>query len=141
MSQQPYIPPDMREYNRKLIGEFRANGGKLSGQMAGARLMLLTTRGARSGRPHTVVIGYRPSGDKYVVIASNNGAKTHPDWYRNLLADPHATVEVGDKKLDVLARTTAGDERERMGALVDYLPRQQQLTPREIPVVVVEAIP
>jgi deazaflavin-dependent oxidoreductase (nitroreductase family) len=141
MSQQPQIPPDMKEFNRKLIDEFRANGGKLSGQMAGARLMLLTTRGARSGRPHTVVIGFRPSDDKYVVIASGNGAKSHPAWYRNLLADPQATVEVGDKKVEVRARTAEGDERDKMAALVDYLPRQQQLTSREIPVVVLEAIP
>jgi deazaflavin-dependent oxidoreductase (nitroreductase family) len=140
MSERPQIPADMKAFNRKLIEEFRANGGKLSGQLAKSQVLLLTTKGGRTGRPQTVVIGYRPSSDVFVVIASNNGAASHPAWYRNLLADPHATAEVGDKKLEVQARTTKGEERERLGKLVDYLERQQQLTQRQIPVVVLEPV-
>src|SRR4051812_12504200 len=121
--QRPQIPADMEEFNRKLIEEFRANDGQLSGQMAGRQLMLLTTSGASTGRPQTVVIGYRPSGDAFVVIASDNGAANDPKWYRNLQADPNATAEVGHQKVQVRARTTQGDERERLGALVEYLPR------------------
>ena len=136
--QRPQIPADMKEFNRKLIEEFRANDGQLSGQMAGRQLMLLTTSGASTGRPQTVVIGYRPSGDAFVVIASDNGAANDPKWYRNLQADPNATAEVGHQKVQVRARTTQGDERERLGALVEYLPRQQQLTERQIPVVLLE---
>jgi deazaflavin-dependent oxidoreductase (nitroreductase family) len=139
MSQQkPQIPPDMREFNRKVIEEFRSNNGQLSGPMAGRQLMLLTTKGARSGESRTVVLGFRPSGDKFVVIASDNGAPADPAWYRNLQAHPHATVEVGDKKFHVHPRTTEGEERERMAALIDYLPPQQKLTQRQIPVVVLE---
>jgi deazaflavin-dependent oxidoreductase (nitroreductase family) len=141
MSQQrPQIPPDMKEFNRKLVEEFRANDGQLSGQMAGRHLMLLTTNGARSGRPQTVVLGFRPAGDAYVVIASANGAPEDPAWYRNLLADPKATAEIPGKRLEVRARTTEGDERERMGALVEYLAPQQKLTERQIPVVVLEPL-
>ncbi len=141
MSQQrPQVPQDMKEFNRKLIEEFRANDGQLSGQMAGRQLMLLTTNGARSSRPQTVVLGYREAGDKFVVIASNNGAATDPAWYRNLLVDPKARVEVAGRKLEVEARTAEGDERERMGALVAYLAPQQQLTKRQIPVVVLEPV-
>jgi deazaflavin-dependent oxidoreductase (nitroreductase family) len=130
----------MKDFNRKLIEEFRANDGQLSGQMAGRQLMLLTTYGARSGRPQTVVVGYRPAGDAYVVIASNNGAEEDPKWYRNLIADPTAMAEVAGKKVEVQARTTEGEERERLGALVEYLERQQQLTSRRIPVVVLEPL-
>jgi len=140
LSQQPQVPTDINEFNRKLIADFRANHGQLSGPMAGRQIMLLTTKGVRTGQERTVVIGYRPSGDKFVVIASANGARWDPAWYRNLLADPHATAEVGDKKLKVRARTTAGEERERLAALVEYLERQQAQTPRQIPVVVLEPV-
>ena len=140
--EKPQIPPDMKAFNRKLIDEFRANDGRLSGPMAGRQLMLLTTMGARSGRPQTVVIGYRPAGGghAYVAIASNNGAASDPSWYRNLQADPKATAEITGKKLEVRARTAEGDERERMGALVDYYPNEQKKTSRRIPVVILETV-
>jgi deazaflavin-dependent oxidoreductase (nitroreductase family) len=130
----------MKEFNRKLIEEFRAHRGQLSGPMAGRQIMLLTTRGARTGRARTVVIGYRPSGDRYVVIASASGAPSDPAWYRNLEADPDATAEIGDKKVQVRARTAEGEERERLGALVEYLESEQQKTARRIPVVVLEPV-
>jgi deazaflavin-dependent oxidoreductase (nitroreductase family) len=132
------IPVDMNAFNRTLIAEFRANKGQLSGPMAGRKLMLLTTKGARTGQERTVVLGYRRAGDSYVVIASANGAPTDPAWYRNLQAHPHATAEVGDQKFHVHPRTTEGEERERMGALVDYLPGEEKKTSRKIPVVVLE---
>ena len=139
MSQQkPQIPPDMKEWNRKVIEEFRANRGQLSGQLAKSKIMLLTTKGARTGEDRTVVIGYRPAGNSYVVIASANGAPSDPAWYRNLQAHPHATAEVGDKKFHVHPRTTEGEERERMGALVEFFQGEQNKTTREIPVVVLE---
>ena len=139
MAQQ--IPSDMKDFNRKLIEEIRANGGKIaSGPLAGSSPLILTTRGRASGRPQTVVIGWRPSGDAMVVIASNNGAADHPHWYLNLMENPQATAEVNGKTFEVRARTTEGDERSRMGALVDYFERQQAKTEREIPVVLLEPI-
>ncbi|HET9410565.1 MAG TPA: nitroreductase/quinone reductase family protein [Candidatus Dormibacteraeota bacterium] len=132
------IPADMKSFNQKLIADFRANKGRLSGPMAGRKLMLLTTKGARTGQDRTVVLGYRQAGDSFVVIASANGAPSDPAWYRNLQAHPHATAEVGDKKYHVHPRTTEGEERERMGALVDYLPGEEKKTSRKIPVVVLE---
>jgi len=139
MSQEkPQIPPDMKEWNRKVIEEFRANRGQLSGQLAKSKVMLLTTKGARTGQDRTVVIGYRPAGNSYVVIASANGAPSDPAWYRNLQAHPHATAEVGDKKFHVHPRTTEGEERDRMGALVDFFEGEQKKTSRKIPVVVLE---
>ena len=139
--QRPEIPQDMKAFNKKLIEEVRANGGKItSGPMAGSSPMLLTTKGRNSGEPQTVVIGWRPSGAAMVVIASNNGAADHPQWYRNLMQDPHATAEVNGKAIQVRARTAEGEERTRMGALIDYLERQQEKTEREIPVVVLEPV-
>jgi deazaflavin-dependent oxidoreductase (nitroreductase family) len=130
----------MRAYNEAVIKEFRANQGKLSGPLAESRLLLLTTRGAISGQSRTTVVGYRPHGDSYLVIASNNGAVSDPAWYRNLLADPVATIEVGPEKFKVRATTAEPDEREELAAKIDYLERQQKLTDREIPIVILERV-
>jgi len=131
----------MNEFNRKLIEDIRANGGRAtSGPMAGREPLILTTKGRKTGKPQSVVIGHKPAGRALVVIASNNGAKDDPHWYRNLQADPHATAELGGKKFEVRARTAEGEERTRMGALIDYLERQQALTAREIPVVILEPV-
>ena len=141
MSEQrkpPEIPTDMKAFNREVIAEHRANAGKLSGPMAGRTVLLLTTTGTRSGQPRTTVLGYGRAGDRYVVIASNNGAQSHPAWYLNLLANPLATVEVGPEKFEVRASTARPDEREELANAVPYLERQQKLTSREIPLVILE---
>jgi deazaflavin-dependent oxidoreductase (nitroreductase family) len=136
--ERPQVPPDMKAMNRQIIEEFRATRGQLSGRMAGRQVLLLTTKGARSGEPRTTVVGYRKSGQTFVVIASANGAAAHPAWYINLLADPHATIEVGPEKLEVRARTVKGKERDRLAKVVEYLEPQQKLTSRTIPVVALE---
>jgi deazaflavin-dependent oxidoreductase (nitroreductase family) len=128
----------MNAFNRKVIEDFRANRGKLTGPLAGRTLILLTTTGAKSGREQTVVLGFGKDGDRYVVIASNNGASSHPAWYQNLLARPIATLEVGPDKFNVRARTAGPDEREKLKPLVPYIEQQQTLTKREIPIVVLE---
>jgi deazaflavin-dependent oxidoreductase (nitroreductase family) len=134
----PEIPADMNAFNRKLIEEFRANKGALSGQMAGRKLMLLTTTGARSGEPRTVVLGFGKDGESFVIVASNNAAPSDPAWYRNLQSRPQATVEVGADKIKVRARTATGPERERVKTALPYFEGQQQKTSRELPLVILE---
>jgi deazaflavin-dependent oxidoreductase (nitroreductase family) len=127
-----------------VIDEFRAKGGKVGGPYLGAPLLLLTTTGARSGRPHTTPLMYLDDGDRLVVFGTKGGGPTNPDWYYNLLADPRATVEVGDDSFEVRARMTAGQERDRLFAsqaerrpqFADY----EAMTPRAIPVVVLEPV-
>ena len=128
----------MNAFNRKVIEDFRANHGKLTGPLAGRTLILLTTTGAKSGKERIAVLGFGKDGDRYVVIASGNGAPSHPAWYQNLLARPIATVEVGPDKFKVRARTAGPEEREKLKALVPYIEQQQTLTKREIPIVVFE---
>ncbi len=137
---RPVIPQDMKAFNRAIVQEWRANAGRLSGPMAGRNLILLTTTGARSGQPRTIVVGFGRNGDNLVAIASNNGAPAHPAWYLNLLADPVATVELGADKFDIRARPARPDEREELAKAVPYLESQQQLTEREIPLVILERI-
>ena len=108
--------------------------------MAGRSILVLTTTGATSGEPRTVVLGYGREGDSYVVIASNNGAAEHPAWYRNLLAHPVGTVEADGEEVRVRARTAEPDERPRLTARVPSLEGQQKLTEREIPLVILERV-
>ena len=137
----PAIPPDMKAFNAKLIADFHANHGQFTGDMAGRGLLILTTTGARSNEPRAVVLGYGRHADRFVVIASNNGAPTAPDWYHNLLANPAAIIEVaGPERFDVRARTAGPEERDELAKALPYLAQQQGLTTREIPIVVFERV-
>lgn len=129
-------------FNENLIAEYRANGGRVSGQFAGAPLLLLTTTGAKSGQPRTTPLAYTADGDRLLVIASKGGAPTHPDWYHNLRANPEVTVELGTEAFSARATVPEGEERDR---LVDQMAEQmpgfadyQRNTTRRIPVVVLE---
>ena len=128
---------NMREYNARLIEEYRANGGQLSGQLADSQILLLTTTGATSGQERVTPMGYRLDGDRIVVIAADAGADKHPDWYYNLLAHPEVTVEVGAERLSARAVIANATERERLiqANVVPYFPAQQEKTSREIPFV------
>ena len=113
----------MQEYNRKLIEEFRVARDEPGGPMEGRPLLLLTTTGVRSGRRRTTPLMYVPDGERLLVIASNAGAPKHPDWYRNLAADPAVTVEVGRDTYGATAVILAGAERERLwGEIVGSYP-------------------
>ena len=105
---------ELQDFNQRVIREFRANQGKVSGQLANMPVLLLTMTGARSGRTLTTPLVYTTDGDRLVVIASFAGAPKHPAWYHNLLAHPEATVEVGSERLRVKATVTAGEERQRL---------------------------
>ncbi|MFE1878538.1 nitroreductase family deazaflavin-dependent oxidoreductase [Streptomyces diastatochromogenes] len=101
-------------FNQTIIDEFRAHHGRMSGYFEGARLILLTTTGARTGTPHTTPVGYLPDGgERILVIASAGGSPRHPDWYRNLLAHPEATVESGVFTYPARAEVLTGEERDR----------------------------
>jgi len=133
---------DWNDFNHNLIAEYRANGGQVTGQFAGAPLLLLTTTGAKSGQPRTAPVAYTADGDRLLVIASKGGAPTHPDWYHNLVANPEVTVEVGTETFPARATVPDGEERDRlfnqmaaqMAGFADY----QRNTTRRIPVVVLE---
>ena len=139
--ERPQIPEDMKGFNTKLIEEIRANGGKIvNGPLAGTTPMILTTTGAKSFVERTVVIGFRPYGERFAAIASNNGAATHPHWFHNLKANPVATVEVGGEKFSVKSRVADPAERAELATIIDYYERQQALTSREIPFVIFEKV-
>jgi deazaflavin-dependent oxidoreductase (nitroreductase family) len=129
------LPADIREHNRKLIAEFRGAGGALPDRP----LLLLTTTGARSGRRHTTPMMYVEIDGRLLVIASNAGAVQHPDWFRNLVADPSVTVEHAGEVYEATAVVPSGDERDRLfGEIVARYPifaEHQSRVTRRIPVV------
>ena len=134
-----------KDWNASIIEEFRANEGKVGGGFEGRPLLLLHHRGARSGIERVNPLAYQDLGDGSVaVFGSKGGAPTNPDWYHNLVADPHASVEVGTETFDVLARVAQGEERDRIWetqkrifpGFADY----EVKTSRPIPVVILEPV-
>ena len=105
---------DPNDWNAGIIEEFRANGGAVGGQFEGAPLLLLTTTGRRSGERRTSPIMYLDDGaGRWLVFASKAGLPTHPAWFLNLEADPHVTVEIGDRSVEASAVVLEGAERDR----------------------------
>ena len=134
----------LNQKNRQVIEEFRANGGIVTVTPPNGPILLLHTRGARTGRELVTPLIYRREGDCYVVAASMGGWRTNPAWYYNTVANPEASVEVGTETLRVLARTTEGPERQRLfDAHCNAYPQfayYQGKTKRTIPVVVLQPI-
>ncbi|HSR25046.1 MAG TPA: nitroreductase family deazaflavin-dependent oxidoreductase [Candidatus Eisenbacteria bacterium] len=133
----------MSNFNRDLIEQFRANDGEIrEGMFKGAPVLLLTTRGAKSGATHTTPLVYTRDGDRLVVIASKGGAPTNPAWYHNLVANPSTTVEVGRERFQARAVVTQGEERDRLfaahAAVMPNFAEYQRRTTRRIPVIVLE---
>ena len=124
---------------QEVIAEFRANGGKVGGYFVGLPLLLLTTTGARSGQPRITALTYLADGRRYVVFAADGGAPRNPDWYRNLIADPEVTVEVGVETFKATATIITGEEREALYewfiVLQPQLAFYQERTSRQIPAV------
>lgn len=128
--------------NQQVIEEFRANGGRVGGQFAGAPLLLLHHTGRRSGAERVNPMMYQQVGEAFAVFASKAGADTDPDWYLNLVANPDAVVEVGTRTVPVRARVLGGDEREpvwrEQKSRYPGFQAYEDRTDRTIPVVLLE---
>ena len=128
-----------KSFNETLIDQFRTNGGALSGELAQAQFLLLTTTGAKSGKRRTTPLVYVPIDGRILIIASKGGAPTNPAWYSNVVANPEVTVEFDAETYRALAVVIEGLERDRLYAEVasriptfaDY----QRRTDRVIPIV------
>src|SRR4051812_22014056 len=128
---------DMKKTNAMVIEKFRARDD-IPG-MHRERLVLLTTKGARSKQERTAPMMFHRDGDTIHVIASNSGATKAPGWYHNLVANPRVKVELGDETFEATARPLEGAERERVWSEIKRLYRffaeHEKQAGREIPVV------
>ena len=118
--------------------------GSSGHQWNGRQTLLLTTRGRRSGKLRRTALIYGQDGDRYLLVASNGGARNHPFWYLNLTAQPEVQVQVGADTFTARARTAGAAEKPRLWRLMaaiwpDY-DRYQKRTSRNIPVVIVERV-
>jgi deazaflavin-dependent oxidoreductase (nitroreductase family) len=132
-----------QDFNSQTIAEFRANDGKVGGPFDGAPMILVHHAGARSGTERVTPLMYQQVGDSFAIFASKAGAPDNPAWYRNLLAHPNTSVEVGTETYSVTARVAEPAEREviwdrqkeRFPGFAEY---EVKAAPRTIPVVVLD---
>lgn len=124
---------------------YRATGGVVGRRLVDNDMLLLTTTGRMTGRPHTVPLLYLREDERLVVIASYGGRPDHPEWYRNLVNEPTVTVQVDGRRSSMVATTMSADERSAwwpriVDAWHDYATYQSR-TSREIPVVWLDPVP
>jgi deazaflavin-dependent oxidoreductase (nitroreductase family) len=132
-------------YGVEHVKRYRETGGEVGHiWKRGAKVLLLTTKGRRSGEPRTTPLIYERAGDAYVIVASKGGAPEDPGWYRNIAKTPEVELQVGDEVFPAHAHVADGDERDRLWKLAakqwpDY-DEYAKKTDREIPVVVLEPV-
>jgi deazaflavin-dependent oxidoreductase (nitroreductase family) len=132
-------------FGEEHVRRYRETGGEVGHDWRrGSKILLLTTKGRKTGEPRTTPLIYENDGDAYVIVASKGGTPEHPGWYLNLDKDPGVELQVRDEVFPARARTATGDERERLWKLAarqwpDY-DEYQKKTDRVIPVVVLERV-
>ena len=118
----------MNDWNAQIIEEFRSNDGKVGGNFEGAPILLLHTIGAKSGLERINPMMYQDLGEERIaVFASKAGADTNPDWYRNLVANPEVTAEIGTETRRFRSRTASSSERAHLGEAEAGLPRVRRV--------------
>ena len=118
---------------------YHTTGGRVGHRLVNNDMLLLATTGRVTGKTHTVPLLYLTDGDRLVVIASYGGRPDHPQWYKNLLATPQASVQINTERRDVTATTMNETDRavwwpKVVAAYSDYAEYQSK-TDRQIPLV------
>jgi deazaflavin-dependent oxidoreductase (nitroreductase family) len=134
-----------RAWVAKHVRRYVESDGKRGHRWNRVDTLLLTTRGRRTGTLRRTALIYGRDRGRYLVVASNGGSKAHPNWYQNLVADPHVVVQVAADRFEALARTATTRQRPRLWRLmVSIWPeyeRYQARAEREIPFVILERVP
>ena len=141
---EDYKAPDLMLLGEDHITAYRQTNGEQGYLWNGATALLLTTIGAKSGLERTSALIFAQHGEDYLVVASQGGAPTHPNWYHNLQANPQATVQVKADILHVVARTATDEERPELWRIVNAqwpnYATYQERTDRVIPVVILSPL-
>ncbi|MDR8411067.1 nitroreductase family deazaflavin-dependent oxidoreductase [Nonomuraea sp. 3-1Str] len=131
-------------FGKEHVQRYQETNGAEGHDWNNTTVLLLTTKGRRTGRPYTTPLIYQKHGDAYVVVASKGGDPDHPDWYKNLDATPEVEVQVMGEKFKARAHTAIEEEKPELWAVMtrtwpDY-DEYQTKTDRPIPVVVLEPL-
>ncbi len=144
MTEQTPDAASLQTFNQNLAEEFRANGGKVTGQFANADLLLLTTTGAKSGQQRVSPLAYFRIDGKLIIVGSFAGAPVNPAWVHNLRANPQAHIEVGTDAFDVTAHELPLAERDelfqKLTAAAPGFGKYQAKTTRVIPLFELERV-
>lgn len=138
--------PSSQDWVREQVELYERTGGRQGTTLrdTGLPVIVLTSRGATSGKLRKTPLMRVEHEGRYAVVASQGGAPSHPAWYFNLLADPTVELQDGPEKWDMRASELEGEERERwwQRAVEAYPPYAdyQRRTDRRIPVFVLERI-
>ncbi len=121
------------------VAIYRISRGRLGSQLGPQSVLLLHSVGRKSGKAYITPVTYFRDGNNFLLVASNWGSETNPDWYRNILHQKRTTIQVKDRTLSVDAHSVEGEEYDRLWKRVtrqnaQYLQYQQKTT-RRIPVV------
>jgi deazaflavin-dependent oxidoreductase (nitroreductase family) len=123
---------------------YRRSGGRIGGRMGRAPVLLIHHVGRKSGKERVTPLLFLGDGERLVVVGSKGGAASHPAWYRNLIANPATTVEVGSERVAVLAREASECERDaywpRLLEIYPSYATYERRTDRVLPVVILEPI-
>jgi deazaflavin-dependent oxidoreductase (nitroreductase family) len=135
--------PSTQAWVRDQVELFESSGGTAGTELRGMAIIVMTNRGAKSGKLRKTPLMRVEHDGKYAVVASQGGAPKHPVWYHNLVADPHVELQDGPVKQDMIARELTGEEKalwwERaVAAYPDYADYQAKAD-RQIPVFVLES--
>ena len=103
--------PSAADWVREQVEEYEGSGGTKGTTLRGMPVIILTSRGAKSGKVRKTPLMRVEHDGHYAVVASKGGAPTHPVWYFNLVADPHVELQDGPAKADMVAREVTGDEK------------------------------
>ncbi len=145
MPLQGEYEPSPVQWVRDQVEQYESSGGTEGTRMRGLPVVILTTRGAKSGKLRKSPLMRVEHEGTYAVVASLGGAPKHPVWYHNIVADPRVELQDGPVREDMTAREVTGEEKElwwerAVAAFPDYADYQKK-TDREIPVVVLERVP
>lgn len=135
--------PSPTQWVREQVELYESSGGTQGTELRGLPVVVVTSRGARSGKLRKTPLMRVEHGGAYAAVASRGGAPEHPVWYHNLLADPRVELQDGPVRQDMTAREVTGEEKalwwaRAVQAFPDYA-QYQRKTDREIPVLVLEA--
>lgn len=132
-------------FGQEHVDRYLATDGEEGHDWQGAHVLILTTRGRRSGQPRQLPLIYGRHGDDYLIVASKGGWAHHPVWYLNLVADPQVEIQVKERRLRAVARTATSAEKAELWPIMTAqwpaYDQYQASTDRDIPLVVLTPEP